>query len=92
MSSNRFQNLVGARIRCLRTAAGISQGELATRLQLAGWDISRGGLSKIEACLRRVNDAELWMLGNVLGCPLGELFPDDPKEIRKALRQGKDRF
>jgi transcriptional regulator with XRE-family HTH domain len=83
------QNLVGPQVRRLRTAAGLSQQALAAKLQLAGWDLSRGGLSKIEACLRRVNDAELWVLSKALSCPMAELFPARPKSITTILRQGR---
>jgi transcriptional regulator with XRE-family HTH domain len=70
-------------------AAGLSQEALSTKLQLAGWDLSRGGLSKIEAGLRRVNDAELWILATTLACPLADLFPAKPKGVATVLRQGK---
>ena len=62
------QNVVGPQVRRLRMVAELSQESLAAKLQLAGWDLSRGGLSKVEAGLRRVNDAEAWMLAKVLGC------------------------
>ena len=62
------QNLVGPVVRKLRMEAGLSQEALAARLQVAGWDLSRGGLSKIEARLRRVNDAEVLVLARVPGC------------------------
>ncbi len=83
------QNLVGPQVRRLRTAAGLSQEALAAKLQLAGWDLSRGGLSKIEACLRRVNDAELWVLAKALSCPMADLFPARPKLVTQILRQGR---
>ncbi|MEO8613782.1 MAG: helix-turn-helix transcriptional regulator [Luteolibacter sp.] len=83
------QNLVGPQVRRLRIAASLSQEALAAKLQVAGWDISRGGLSKIEACLRRVNDAELWMLAKTLSCPLTDLFPARPKGLADVLRQGR---
>ncbi|MEI7912293.1 MAG: helix-turn-helix transcriptional regulator [Verrucomicrobiota bacterium] len=83
------QNLVGPQVRRLRLAAGLSQEALAAKLQLAGWDLSRGGLSKIEAGLRRVNDAEIWVLAGVLSCPLADLFPLRPKGLAGVLRQGR---
>ena len=83
------QNLVGPQVRRLRLATSLSQESLAAKLQLAGWDLSRGGLSKIEAGLRRVNDAELWVLANVLACPLADLFPTRPKGLALVLRQGR---
>lgn len=89
MAAANIQNLVGPQVRRLRIVAGLSQEALSAKLQLAGWDISRGGLSKIEACLRRVNDAELWVLAKVLSCPLVDLFPPRPKALVDVLRQGR---
>ena len=83
-----FQNLIGPQVRKFRVEAGLSQEAFATRLQVKGWDISRGGLSKIEARLRRVTDAELWMLSKALSKSVDELFPVRPKDLEKVLRQG----
>jgi transcriptional regulator with XRE-family HTH domain len=83
------QNLIGPQVRRHRMAARLSQEALSAKLQLAGWDLSRGGLSKIEAGLRRVNDAELWVLAKTLSCPLADLFPARPKEVAAVLRQGR---
>lgn len=46
-------------------------------------------LSKIEACLRRVDDAELWVLAKARSGPMAELFPARPKQLTKILRQGR---
>ena len=48
---------------------------LATRLQLAAFDISRSGVSKIEARLHFVDDKDLMFLAEVLKVPIQELFP-----------------
>lgn len=68
------QNLVGERISKLRTEAGISQEVLAAKCQTAGWDISRGTFAKIEAGLRRVNDAEVVVLAKVLNRDVADLL------------------
>ena len=67
--------------------AGLSQEALATRLQLAGWDLTRGGLSKIEARLRRVNDAELLVLAGALKIGVADLYPKRPGSLAKVLRR-----
>lgn len=87
--SSRQQNIVGPVVRKLRMAAGLSQEALAARLQVAGWDLTRGGLSKIEARLRRVNDAELLMLAKVLKCGVAELYPTKPRDLARVLRQAR---
>ena len=84
------QNLIGPQVRRLRMEAGLSQEAFAAKLQVAGWDISRAGLSKIESRLRRVNDAELYLLAKVLGCELAGLFPNRPSGIKDVLRQGRE--
>ena len=70
--------------------AGLSQEKIAAKIQVEGWDLSRGGLSKIEAQLRRVNDAELWVFSRVFSCDVRDLYPDNPDEnIEAVLRQGR---
>jgi transcriptional regulator with XRE-family HTH domain len=71
----RFHNNIGPQVRRRRYALGWSQSTFATKLQLAGFDISRSGVSKIEARLRFVDDKELMFLGEVLKVPIQELFP-----------------
>ncbi len=84
------KNLIGSQVRRIRSEAGLSQDALAAKLQLAGWDISRSGLSKIEASLRRVNDAELWMLGKCLARPIADLFPGEPIDPACLLNRKGD--
>jgi transcriptional regulator with XRE-family HTH domain len=87
---SRRQNLIGPTVRKLRMAAKLSQEALAARLQVAGWDITRGGLSKIEARIRRVNDAELLVLATVLKCGLSDLYPKpNRKDVAQVLRQAR---
>lgn len=87
--SNLHQNIVGPVVRRLRMAAGLSQEALAAKLQVAGWDLTWGGLSKIEARLRRVNDAELLVLAKVLKCGVADLYPAKPGNLARVLRQAR---
>ena len=68
----RFHNNIGPLVRRRRYALGWSQSMLATKLQLAGFDISRSGVSKIEARLRFVDDRDLMFLAEVLKVPIQE--------------------
>ncbi len=68
-------NLVGHTIRKLRVARKWTQEILAARCNLAGCDITRGTLAKIEAEIRGVNDRELITIASVLGVSIEELFP-----------------
>lgn len=62
----------------------MTQDALAARCQLAGWDISRNSLAKIEAQVRWVADCELFLLASVLEVPLPVLFPA-ANEVKKFI-------
>ena len=83
MHCRNYHNNVGPQVRRRRYALGWSQSTLATKLQLAGLDISRSGVSKIEARLRFVDDKDLMFLAEVLKVPVQELFP--PRAAGKRL-------
>ena len=76
-----LRNLVGPQVRKVRYRLNLTQDELAAKLQVAGWDLSRTSLSKIEAQLRWVADAELYLLADVLGVAMADLFPA-AKEVK----------
>jgi transcriptional regulator with XRE-family HTH domain len=71
----RYKNNVGPQVRRRRYALGWSQSDFAAKLQIAGFDISRSGVSKIEARLSYVDDKALLYLAEVLKVPVQELFP-----------------
>ncbi len=70
--------MIGPTLRSLREAEGLTQAELAGRLQLAGWDISRETLAKVESQVRCVTDRELVRFAEVLDV--------DPSELLKPAR------
>ena len=85
-----LKNIVGVNVRRRRVVAGMSQDALAAHLQTAGWDLSRAGLSKVEAGLRLVIDAEVVVLSKVLRCtPLDLLTGVNPKSVIGVVRQGR---
>lgn len=63
-------NLSGLRIRKARENAGLSQEELAARLQLYGLEITQKAISRIETGLRLVPDFELLYFAKALGKPI----------------------
>ncbi len=82
-------NLAGSRIRKLRMAASLTQEQLAARCQAGGWDVTRGTLSKIEAGVRRLNDAEVVVLAKCLKVEVSELLDGFPAELTlSVVRQG----
>ncbi len=75
MSERRFKNNVGPQVRKLRYARGWSQSTFAAKLQIAGMETDRSGVSKIEARLIFVDDRTLMYLAEVLRVEVQELFP-----------------
>jgi transcriptional regulator with XRE-family HTH domain len=55
----RHRNIIGPQVRRLRDKRGWSQERLAAKLQLAGLDISRSSLSKIESGEQAVFDFQV---------------------------------
>ena len=81
------KNVVGPQIQRQRVHAGLTQDALAARCGVAGWDVSRGTLSKIEARVRCVSDAELFILAKVLKTEVSALFPRDAKLVLWTLHR-----
>lgn len=61
-----YANLCGGNIAALRKGLGLSQRQLADKLQLAGLDIDKNAVQRIEARKRFVTDIELAILAQVL--------------------------
>jgi hypothetical protein len=66
-----MKNIVGRRVQEARQKfkPPLSQEALTVRLELDGWRISRGTLSKIEAGIRQVTDFEVMALARTLKVP-----------------------
>ena len=66
-----MKNIVAKRVQEARhkSKPPLSQEALAVRLELDGWKISRGTLSKIEAGIRQVTDFEVMVLARTLKVP-----------------------
>jgi transcriptional regulator with XRE-family HTH domain len=47
---------MGPQVRRLRNQRGWSQEQLAAKLKIAGWDVSRNGLAKIETRIQWMRD------------------------------------
>lgn len=67
-------NICGKKISRLRVELKISQRELADRLQIAGLDIDKNAIQRIEAGKRFVTDIELKVLASVLNLSVDELL------------------
>jgi len=73
-SEVKRKNIVGPNIRRARSNKGWSQQQLAVKLQVAGLDIRRSGVGKIESQLRGVSDKDLFYLLTVLELSLEDLL------------------
>lgn len=60
------KNLISQRLIALRKEQGLSQRDLAQKLQLAGYDMDRNVITRIETNQRYVTDIELKALAEVL--------------------------
>jgi len=80
------RNIVGPQVRRLRSAADLTQDELAARCALNGFDIGRASVSHIETGVRGVSDLEMVLLGRALRVPIAELVPANLPEWHKDLR------
>src|SRR5471032_2826326 len=71
----RFRNIAGPCIRRLRNARGWTQADLAAKMQIAGLDLDRADIGKIESQLRSLFDYELFLFASVLGVTASDLNP-----------------
>lgn len=69
-------NRCGRNVAEYRKALGISQRELADRLQIAGLDVDKNAIQRLEAGKRFVTDIELAALAGVLGRSAEELLKE----------------
>lgn len=79
------RNVVGPQVRRIRRQQRLSQAKLVLRCQLAGFDISRESLAKVEGGWRVVSDLEVLLLADALGVSFASLFPT-PAEAAKLVR------
>jgi len=76
------RNALGLQIRKLREEKNWSQSDFARELQLAGWDVERSVITKIELRRRCITDYELLLMIRTLGVPLGSLRPPKASEVK----------
>ena len=71
---NGKKNICGARVKEARKKQGLSQENLAARLQVEGIVIERDSISRIEIGTRFVADYELSALARILGVSVDYLL------------------
>ncbi len=82
----RFRNILGTKIRELRVRAGLTQDDLAARLQLAGLEnMDRVAVAKIESQIRSLFDFEVIVLSRVLKVSAEELLTIPHQRLKSQL-------
>ena len=81
------RNIVGPQVMKIRDSKRMSQADLATACQLAGWDVSPGVVARIEGGIRWVADWEILELAKVLKVPVPELYPEKSRKFFVPKRQ-----
>lgn len=61
------KNLISQRLIALRKAHNLSQRDLSQKLQLAGYDMDKNVITRIETNKRYVTDIEIRAFANVFG-------------------------
>jgi len=69
-----MKNLAGKYVKEIRESQGITQEQLAVKLEVAGWRVDRFLVSRIERGERQVLDFEAKLIAKVLKVSVAELF------------------
>ncbi len=73
------KNIISTQLKVNRIKCGLTQGELASKMQIMGINIDQQMISKIESNNRFVTDYELCCFCKILKVDIGEMI----KEIDK---------
>ncbi len=65
---------IGGNIKKLREKAGLTQEQVAARLQINGCDITRSAVAKIEVGQRHLYPDEIILLKDILSATYEEIF------------------
>ena len=69
-----IEKAIGQNIRALREEAGMTQETLAAKLQIAGCDITRSAVAKIEVGQRHLYPDEIILMKTILRTSYDEIF------------------
>lgn len=70
------KNLIANTLICLRAKNGLSQRDLAQKLQLAGYDIDKNVITRIETQKRYVTDIEIKAICEIFKISFEELISE----------------
>ena len=69
-----IEKAIGNNIRVLRERAGLTQEQLSAKLQIAGCDVTRSALAKIEVGQRHLYPDEILNIKRALNIPFDCIF------------------
>ncbi len=72
--NKQIETRVGNNIRMLREKAGITQEQLAVKLQINGCDMTRSAIAKIEVGQRHLYPDEVILIKKILKISYDEIF------------------
>lgn len=72
--NKEYEKCFGNKIREFREKANLTQEQLAAKLQVAGCDITRSAVAKIEVGQRHVYPDEIKLIKEILNIKYDELF------------------
>ena len=72
--NKQIETKIGQNIRKIREAKGMTQDTLAAKLQLAGCDITRSAVAKIEVGQRHLYPDEIILIRKILGTTFNAIF------------------
>ncbi len=72
--NSEIEKKIGSNIRSLRERKGITQEILSAKLQVAGCDITRSALAKIEVGQRHLYPDEILQIKTILNVSFDDIF------------------
>ena len=69
-----YEKQFGGRIRSLREKSGLTQEQLAAKLQILGCDITRSAVAKIEVGQRHIYPDEIKLIKQILNVEYSDIF------------------
>lgn len=72
--NKEIETQIGANIRLIRESKKITQDELAAKLQIAGCDITRSAIAKIEVGQRHIYPDEIVLIKEILHTEFNDIF------------------
>lgn len=82
-----IERCIGNNLRKLRERAGLTQEYVAAKLQIAGCDITRSAVAKIEVGQRHLYPDEILHFREILGAEYEEIFHLDEQTLNALERQ-----